>query len=111
MFAPDGGAGSIAGIDLTVSGARGIIFAFGLWGSAQLLFGLFQLLIIIRYRSLVPLMYLFIVLEIILRILIGWFKPVDFQQVPPGALGNWIILPLSALMFGLCFVRPNKQNE
>ena len=31
LLAPDGGAGSIAGMDLTVAGASGIIFAFGLW--------------------------------------------------------------------------------
>ncbi|MDP4089987.1 MAG: hypothetical protein Q8930_12045, partial [Bacillota bacterium] len=31
FFAPDGGAGSIAGMDLSVAGADGIIFAFSLW--------------------------------------------------------------------------------
>jgi hypothetical protein len=33
LLAPDGGAGSIAGMDLSVAGADGIIFAFGLWGN------------------------------------------------------------------------------
>ena len=33
LLAPDGGAGSIAGMDLSVQGANGIIFAFSLWGS------------------------------------------------------------------------------
>jgi len=36
--APDGGAGSITGMDISVAGARGIIFAFALWESAQLIF-------------------------------------------------------------------------
>jgi hypothetical protein len=31
LLSPDGGAGSIAGMDLSVAGADGIIFAFGLW--------------------------------------------------------------------------------
>lgn len=31
LLAPDGGAGSIAGIDLSVPWAEGIIFAFALW--------------------------------------------------------------------------------
>jgi len=105
IFAPDGGAGSIAGIDLTVTGAQGIVFAFGLWGSSQFLMSLFKLLVIIRYRSLIPLMYLFVILEIILRIIIGGIKPVEFQHIPPGAIGNWVILPLAALMFTLCFIR------
>jgi hypothetical protein len=54
IFAPDGGAGSIAGMDLTIPGANGIIFAFALWGSAQLIYALLQWLVIFRYRSLVP---------------------------------------------------------
>lgn len=42
LLAPDGGAGSIAGLNLSVAGADGIIFAFGLWGSSQLLFAIIQ---------------------------------------------------------------------
>lgn len=40
LLAPDGGAGSIAGMDLSVAGASGIIFAFALWGSSQLIYAL-----------------------------------------------------------------------
>ena len=86
IFAADGGAGSIAGIDLAVNGATGIIFAFALWGSSQLLMSLLQLLVIFHYRSLVPLMYVFIILEMTLRMLVGRIKPVDFQHIPPGAI-------------------------
>jgi hypothetical protein len=43
--APEGGAGSIAGMNLAVDGADGIIFAFALWGSAQLIYALFQLVV------------------------------------------------------------------
>lgn len=111
LFAPDGGAGSIAGIDLTGSGAEAVVFAFGLWGSAQLLLSLIQLLVALRYRSLVPLMYLLIVVEILLRMIVGWTKPVDFQHLPPGALGNWIILPLAGIMFVLCFIKPLKPER
>ena len=46
LLAPDGGAGSIAGMDLSVDGARGIIFAFALWGSAQLIYALIQLVVV-----------------------------------------------------------------
>ena len=67
VFAPDGGAGSIAGMDLSVSGASGIIFAFGLWGSAQLIYALVQLAVVTRYRSLVPAMYLLLFVETLLR--------------------------------------------
>ena len=100
IFSPDGGAGSIAGMDLSVAGADGIIFAFALWGSSQLLFALIQLLVVFRYSSLVPFMYLLLILETHLRALVGNMKPVTFAHTPPGAIGNLIILPLTVLMLG-----------
>jgi len=99
LLSPDGGAGTIAGMDLSVAGADGIIFAFALWGSSQLLFALIQLLVVLRYKSLVPLMYLMLMLEVLLRELVGKMKPVTFAHTPPGAIGNQLILPLAALMF------------
>jgi hypothetical protein len=53
LLAPDGGAGSIAGLDLSVDGAQGIIFSFALWGSAQLIYSFVQLAVAFRYWSLV----------------------------------------------------------
>ena len=98
LLAPDGGAGSIAGMDLTVAGSSGIIFAFSLWGSAQLIYAIIQIIVVIRYRSLVPLMYALLILETLLRELVGHIKPVTFTHTPPGAIANNIILPLAALM-------------
>lgn len=110
IFSADGGAASIAGMDLNVSGAESIIFAFGLWGSSQLLLAMIQLIVVFRYRSLIPLMYLLIMIEVLLRILIGIIKPVAFTQTPPGAIGNWFLLPLAAVMLGLCFIRPKLEK-
>jgi hypothetical protein len=98
LLSPDGGAGTIAGMDLSVAGADGIIFAFSLWGSSQLLFAIIQLLTVIRYRSLIPFMWLMLALEILLRELVGKMKPVTFAHTPPGAIGNQIILPLAVVM-------------
>jgi hypothetical protein len=101
ILSPDGGAGSIAGMDLKVSGASGIIFAFALWGSSQFLYGLIQLAVAFRYRSLVPAMYFLLLLEALLRMLVGYLKPVTFAHTPPGAIGNYVLLPLSLLMLAL----------
>jgi hypothetical protein len=54
LLVPDGGAGSIAGLDLSVEGAPIIIFSFALWGSAQLIYSFIQLAVAFRYCSLVP---------------------------------------------------------
>jgi hypothetical protein len=108
LFAPDGGAGSIAGMDLSVAGADGIVFAFALWGSAQLIYALVQLVVAFRYRSLVPLMYVLLILEALLRMLVGHMKPVAFLHTPPGAIANYVILPLGALMLTLSLWKDNK---
>jgi len=108
LLAPDGGAGSIAGLDLTVAGASGIVFAFALWGSAQLVYAFVQLAVAFRYRSLVPFMYVLLIIETLLRILVGRMKPVQFAHTPPGAVGNWIILPLAVLMLALSLRPRNK---
>ena len=110
LFATDGGAGSIAGMDLSVSGAEGIIFAFALWGSSQLLFALIQLLVVFRYRSLVPFMWLMLILEVLLRQLVGATKPVTFAHTPPGAIGNQLFLPLAALMLAWSVWSAYRKN-
>jgi len=97
-------------MNLDVSGAQGIVFAFGLWGSSQLLMSLIQLLVFFRYRSLIPLMYLIIILEILLRMLIGAIKPVNFVGIPPGAIGNYVVLPVAVMMLAWCLVKLSKSD-
>jgi hypothetical protein len=92
ILAPDGGAGSIAGMDLSVAGADGIIFSFALWGSSQLIYALIRLAVTFRYRSLIPAMYVLLMLGTLLRMLVGRIKPVTFSHAPPGAIANYIIL-------------------
>lgn len=111
LLAPDGGAGSIAGMDLNVAGASGIIFAFALWGSAQLLLAFVQLLVVVRYRALVPLMYLLLIAEILLRMLVGRMKTVSFAHTPPGAIGNWVVLPVALLMLAWCLWSGSHDNS
>jgi hypothetical protein len=111
LFAPDGGTGSIAGMDLSVTGASGIIFAFALWGSAQLIYALIQLVVVFRYRSLVPFMYVLLILETLLRELVGHMKPVTFAHTPPGAIQNYIYLPLAVLMLVLSLWSSMKSTE
>jgi hypothetical protein len=54
-----------------------------------------------RYRSLVPFMYVLLMLETLLRELVGHLKPVVFAHRPPGAIGDYVVLPLAAVMLVL----------
>jgi len=101
ILSPDCGAGSIAGMNLAVSGAIEVIFAFALWGAEQLVYALLQWVAILRYRSLIPLMWGVQFLETLGRMLVGHLKPVVFAHTPPGAYQNYFYLALSVLMLAL----------
>ena len=105
IFAADGGAASIAGMKLTPGNANEVIFAFALWGSAQLVYALLQWVVILRYRSLVPLMWAVQLLETLGRMLVGRIKPVTFAHTPPGAYQNYVYLVLCLAMLGLAYAK------
>jgi hypothetical protein len=99
MFAPDGGAQSIAGLAVNGEGGANLIAIFSQWGASQLLLALFYWVAILRYRFLVPFLLLVAALEQILRIGVGHLKPLVVAAPPPGAIGSYALLPLSLLAF------------
>ncbi len=100
IFAADGGAQSIATIPLdqfTTDGANAVVTMFAFWGQSQLLLGIVFVLVAWRYRSMIPLMYVLILLEYAGRIAIGLNKPLLTIDTPPGATGNLILIVLSII--------------
>ena len=104
MLLPDGGAQSIATIPLDAyspDASTVVIGMFAQWGLTQLMFGLLYVLVLWRYQSLIPLMWLFVLFEWTGRLLLGFFKPFETAGTAPGAIGN-LVIPLIALtMLGL----------
>jgi len=101
MFAPDGGAQSIATIPLdsfTSNGADAVILIFAYWGLSQLIIGMIYVVVLWRYKALIPLMYLLMVIEYGMRIILGTLKPMVTVGTAPGAIGNFIIIPLAIIM-------------
>lgn len=104
ILLPDGGAQTIATIPLdrfTENGAAAVIHLFALWGLSQLLMGLLYLVVLWRYRSLIPLMWLLVIIEYSGRLLLTFFKPFETVGTAPGAIGNYILIPLALLMLAL----------
>ncbi len=110
IFAIDGGANSIAGIAINLAGGSNIVAIFGQWGASQLLLALFYWLAIIRYRFLVPWMLAIVFLEQVLRIGVGHLKPIEVSTLPPGAIGSYILLPLSLIALILSLVQKSKAG-
>ncbi len=111
IFLADGGAQSIATIPLdefTSSGATVIIGMFAQWGLTQLMFGLLYVLVIWRYQSLIPLMWLFIFFEWMGRLLLGFYKPFETVGQAPGGIGNLIFPVVALVMLVLSLI--TKEN-
>jgi hypothetical protein len=106
IFLPDGGAGSIASMDVEVEGGDNIIAMFGQWGFSQLLLAGLMWVIIFKQRHLVPLALLFQTLDWGGRILVGLIKPVEIASTPPGEIGSYILFPLCVI--ALWFSMPRK---
>jgi len=113
IFLPDGGAQSIATIpldDFTTNGAAAVIHIFALWGLSQLLFGLVYMIVLWRYQALIPLMWLFILVEYSGRMLLTIAKPFEIVGTAPGAIGNFVFIPLALLMLFLS-LSPRKMEK
>lgn len=95
-FLPDGGAGVIAKMDLSTRGQT-IIALFAWFGAMQIPHGIGQLIIGLRYRSLVPLMLMLAIIERFLLTLDAFFLKGAATNHPPGHYGSVVALVLSVI--------------
>lgn len=114
IFAADGGAQSIATIPLdsyTSAGAATVIMMFSLWGLSQLLMSVVYGVVYLRYKSLIPAMYVLLIIEYIMRIVIGIMKPIVTAGTAPGVIGNYILVPLCVIMLLLSLIKSKQYRE
>lgn len=98
---PDGGAGVIAGLDLTQN--RSTILAVFAWvGSVQIPMGLMLILIGLRYRSFVPLGLLMVIITRGLMTVDGWLlKGAAGRHHPPEHFASPVAVVLALLFLVL----------
>jgi hypothetical protein len=88
LFSADGGAQSIAGIDIAVEGGNNIVALFHQWGAIQLILAVVLTVLFTRYPGLTPLVLLALVADPVLRDVAGQIMPVTSTTTPPGAALN-----------------------
>ena len=113
IFATDVGAHSIDTIPLdshTQAGAVTVVLIFSLWGLSQLLMGIVYAFMLWQYRSLIPFMYLLLFIEYAGRTLLGLWKPIVLAGTAPGAVGNYLMVPLALGMTFLSQGNPTKPE-
>ena len=95
LFASDGGAGQIAGIDL-LQARDVIVFLFAVMGLQQLAFGAIEFIVALRYRAFVPLLLGLETLKQGVAVIVVWFyKPLPVEA--PGKYGAPVLLLVLAL--------------
>jgi len=113
FFSADAGVGIIAHLDLS-QGGQNIIFFAALWGSGQLILAFMQVLVVFRYRTLLPFMYILLFLEYCLRAIAGIMRSPIFQVgagTPPGGYLNLIMIPLTIIMLILTLLERKKRTD
>jgi len=117
MFSSDGGANSIATI-IVVSGNpdpnQVIYFIFSLWGLSQLIIGIIYVISIVRYKSMIPLLYALMWFEYLLRFILGRFlKPLSdavLSGTAPGEIGNYVFIVLIPILLVWMVIDKKRKN-
>ena len=99
LFASDGGAQSIAGIDVSVEGGNNIIAIFHQWGAIQLILAILLVVLFFRYPGLTPLILLTLILDPILRFVAGQQMSLTTTGTPPGEALNGVAFYLLLVLF------------
>jgi hypothetical protein len=110
-FLPDGGAGIIAGMDLSQRGET-IIAVFAWMGAQQIAQGIGYVVIGLRYRSLVPLVLLLILIERGLSAYDGWFgKGAVSGHHPPEHYGSVVGVALAIGLLALVLTQTRRSTS
>ena len=99
LFAADGGAQSIAGIDTSVEGGNNIIAIFHQWGAIQLILAVLLFVLFFRYPGFTPLILLTLALDPVMRFIAGQMMSLTTTGTPPGEALNGASFYLLALLF------------
>jgi hypothetical protein len=94
-------------VDTFGSGAGpAFLSMFAAWGLCQLVLGLASLLVLVRYRSLIPLAFLALLLEQAGRKLVQLRWPIERVGTPPGTYVNAVLLGIMVVGLVLSLWRP-----
>ena len=86
--------------------ARTVVALFAIWGLAHLMICLLCILVLVRYRSMVPLMFTLLLLEHLSRKLLLQFLPIVRTGASPAFFINFLLLALMIAGLSLSLLRP-----
>lgn len=94
----------------TPAGAQAVVSFLALWGLSLLILSLLGALALVRYRAMVPLVFLLLLLEHLGRKLILVLMPIAHVGSPPAFSINALLIGLTALGLALSLWGRAKQD-
>lgn len=88
LFASDGGAQRIGGVDISVEGGNNIVAMFHQWGAIQLVLAALLVVLYVRYPGFTPLILMTVALDPASRFVASRRKRLITVGTPPGAAFN-----------------------
>ena len=85
----------------TPAAAQAFVTVFALLGVGHVVLGLLCVLVLVRYRALVPLMFAFLLLEHVGKRVVHQMMPIERTGTPPGSAINLVLLSLMVVGLAL----------
>lgn len=79
----------------TPAGAQAVVSLFAIWGGTQLIIVILGIITVLRYRALVPLMFLMLLFQRLLIRVIHYYLPIAKSE---GVSISWFVVLLMSLM-------------
>lgn len=83
------------------AGAQAVVALFGLWGVGHLVLCALCIVMLIRYRALVPFMFTLLLLEYLGRRSVELFLPIVTTGTPRGSFVNLVLLAVTIIGLAL----------
>ena len=90
--------------------AQTVLALFAIWGLGHVMICLLCILVLVRYRALIPFMFLFLLLEHLGRKLVLHFIPIVRTGTPPGSYVNLALLAVMIVGLVLSLSRKSAQQ-
>lgn len=90
---------------------RTVLLIFAQWGLSQGLMGIVYVIGLLRYQSLLPLIYVLMFIEYNMRIYLINVKPPATVSVAPGVVLDKIMVPLTVILFFMSLPSKNREKR
>jgi hypothetical protein len=95
----------------TPAAARTVVSLFALWGLTNFVIFLIGLVVLVRYRGLVPFMFALLLFQQLGRYLVLQLLPIVRIGAPPGTVINLVLLALMIVGLALSLWRRNEPES